>query len=141
MRLVPVAQQVGQKAYRHRGSPHNGPNVEKRRSNQLLKGRETDTDKGHSARDAEEAGARIKDGDVWGEAFVFVGAGHGGVLLVQLRDAAGAAIREHVDDKKWWRRRRRRYRCLEGGANHGGSGLHGGADLRWAENTTHGALE
>jgi len=89
----------------------------------------------------EEARARIKDGDVWGETFVFVGPGHGSVLLVQLRDAAGTAIREYVNEKRWWRRRRRRYRCLEGGANHRGSGLHGGADLRWAENTTHGALE
>jgi len=30
---------------------------------------------------------------------------------------------------------------MKGGADHGGSGLHGRTNLRWAENTTHGTFE
>lgn len=101
VRLVPLAQRIRQKAQGHGGSPENSESVEERRSNQLLDGREPNTDEGHCARDAEEAWAGIKDGDVWGEALVLIGACRGGVLLVQVCDTGRAAVGEDVDENGW----------------------------------------
>lgn len=84
VRLVPFAQRVGQKAQSHGSGPENSKSIEERRSDELLDGREPNTDKGHGARDAEEAWAGIKDGDVWGKALVLIGACGGGVLLIQV---------------------------------------------------------
>lgn len=101
VRLVPFTQRVGQKTQGHGGGPENSKSIEERRSDELLDGREPDTDEGHCARDAEEAWAGIKDGDVWGEALVLIGACRGGVLLVQVCDAGGAAVGEDVDENGW----------------------------------------
>lgn len=61
---------------------------------------ETDTNEGYGARDMETAGAGVENGYVGGEAFVFGGAGGGGVLVVEIGGAGGAAVGEHVDEER-----------------------------------------
>lgn len=67
-------------------------------------------------------------------------------LLVEVRNAGGAAIGEDVNSKTWRRRRRRRllvamFLFRERGAYDRNSMSHGGRNLRGADNATHGAPE